>query len=158
MVDLNKLIYWLNRTCCQLDEDICINEGGCCYVAYVIAKLMCKYNIKDYYLSIINQSPKNSQFLEYNIKNHIKKDINDSLVIKDGTCNHYFITINDKRINGCGKFWNSKKLYRINLSVKPKDILWIYRNGDWSDVYDKQYNLRVYNNIENVFKKCQVQK
>ena len=54
MVDINKLIYWLNRTCKLLDDRYNINRGGCCYVAYVIAKLLDKYQVGDYYLGLIS--------------------------------------------------------------------------------------------------------
>ena len=30
MVDINKLIYWLNRTCKLLDDRYNINRGVCC--------------------------------------------------------------------------------------------------------------------------------
>lgn len=155
MVDVNRLIYWLNRACHNLDKDYCINEGGCCYVAYVIAKLMRRYDAGDYYLSIINDGLKETSQLEENTKKHIKKADDKNILIRGGTCNHYHITINNKRINGCGYFWNNKNLFRADLSIEPKDILWIYHNGYWCDTYDKKYNLRVYNVIEDIFRKCQ---
>lgn len=157
MVDIGKLVYRLNRLCTQLDNDYYINEGGCCYVAYVIAKLMNRYNINDYYLSIVNTEPKEQLFVLDNIKRRKKKDDEDHLIIKDGTCNHYFITINNKKINGCGYFWKSPKLFRMNISINPNDILWIYHNGNWCDTYDKRNNLAVYNRIEYIFKQCQKQ-
>lgn len=155
MVDINKLIYWLNRTCKSLDDRYDINRGGCCYVAYVIAKLLDKYQVKDYYLGLISDQEKYVEALEYNTRFHIKKDFPNNLMIKEGTCNHYFIILNNKRINGCMYYWGNKKVHNIKLSIKPKDILWVYRNGTWCDDYDKKYNLRIYNELESVFKKCE---
>ena len=109
MVDINKLIYWLNRTCKSLDDRYDINRGGCCYVAYVIAKLLDKYQVKDYYLGLISDQEKCIEALEYNTRFHIKKDFPNSLMIKEGTCNHYFIILNNKRINGCMYYWGNKK-------------------------------------------------
>jgi len=154
MVDVNKLIYWLNRICKELDDEYCINEGGCCYVAYVIAKFLKKYNI-EYYLSILNYEPKDPDMIIKNIQKRVKKAGEDQLIIKNGTCNHYFITIDDKKVNGCGYYWRSPKLFRMNISINPENILWIYHNGDWCSTYDKRNNLVVYNQIENIFKKCQ---
>ena len=91
MVDINKLIYWLNRTCKSLDDRYDINRGGCCYVAYVIAKLLDKYQVENYYLGLISDQEKYVEALEYNTRFHIKKDFPNSLMIKEGTCNHYFI-------------------------------------------------------------------
>ena len=51
-------------------------------------------------------------------------------------------------------YWGNKKVHNIKLSVKQKDILLVYRNGAWCDDYDKKYNLRIYNELENIFKKC----
>lgn len=155
MVDINKLIYWLNRTCKSLDDRYNINRGGCCYVAYVIAKLLDKYQVKDYYLGLISDQEKYVEALEYNTRFHIKKDVPNNIMIKEGTCNHYFIILNNKRINGCMYYWGYRKVHNIELSVKPKDILWVYRNGTWCDDYDKKYNLRIYNELENIFKKCE---
>lgn len=154
MVDVNKLIYWLNRICKELDDEYCINDGGCCYVAYVIAKFLKKYNI-EYYLSILNYEPKDPDMIIKNIQKRVKKAGEDQLIIKNGTCNHYFITIDDKKVNGCGYYWRSPKLFRMNISINPENILWIYHNGDWCSTYDKRNNLVVYNQIENIFKKCQ---
>lgn len=89
MVDINKLIYWLNRTCKSLDDRYDINRGGCCYVAYVIAKLLDKYQVEDYYLGLISDQEKYVEALEYNTRFHIKKDFQNNLMIKEGTCNHY---------------------------------------------------------------------
>lgn len=155
MVDINKLIYWLNRTCKSLDDRFDINRGGCCYVAYVIAKLLDKYQEEDYYLGLISYQTKNIEALEYNTRFHIKKDVPNNIMIKEGTCNHYFIKLNNKRINGCMYYWGHRKVYNFELSIKPKDILWVYRNGVWCDDYDKKYNLRIYNELESVFKKCE---
>ena len=71
---------------------------------------------------MISDQEKYIEALEYNTRFHIKKDFPNSLMIKEGTCNHYFIILNNKRINGCMYYWEHRKVHNIKLYVKPKDI------------------------------------
>lgn len=44
-MNLQELTHSLNQLCKVLESSFFVNEGGCCYIAYVIAKNLEKLNI-----------------------------------------------------------------------------------------------------------------
>lgn len=145
-MDIQKLENLLK----SLDNKFYINEGGCCYVAYIIAKYLDKLNIP-YSLIIYNRvkiSLSNKDVI-YNIKNNI-----GNYPIRFHTCNHYTLKIGNIIIN-------TSQGYRYSYELKNithKDIRMIYNRGCWNPTYRIRHNENVRKSIHNFFKPYEKEK
>lgn len=132
MRNLKELVETLDSVCKYLDSKYEINNGGCCYVAYIIASFLDKYNIS-YSLEIESDSEVN----EFNYQ--------------DETFYHYYLKVN--------KFGYVNKLefeeeYHFSLdNVNSENIKQLYDNGFWNDDYDISNNRKVKRKIYSIFKK-----
>lgn len=144
---LKDFLIELNKLCESLDKTYNINNGGCCFVAYIIAKNLDKFKIK-YFFSISDYDEKIKEEVNKEITTMTKNNTNTSSVTGDYTCKHYFIKVNGRYINPLKD--TCKKYFFANIS--PKKIKWIYDNGNWNDCYKKRNNCIIRKAINNFFK------
>ena len=142
----------LNKFFENLNYKYKINYGGCCYVAYLIArelekrhikyKLMCEY---ENYGKIYNLKHECS-ILKYNLKNRLSIDNNTT--INFGM--HIFIKVNKYLINK-GDIVNDSKVVCIP-NVNSVDIYNAYNNIEWNYRFNTFYKNTIKNRIVNKFK------
>lgn len=109
----------LNKLCLFLDDTYNINSGGCCLIAYLLAKLLNSDNVE--YAIVVFEGDNKKQELVSTFKELIKSH------------EHYALKVGDKYIN-VGEF--GKTAHRTFNDVKVKDIYNHYKNGDWNECYD----------------------
>lgn len=152
-LNVHKLVLLLNDLCDTLRSDYDINCGGCCFVAYEIAKHLDRLNIK-YNLIIASYD---SLYIEKVNQEISTKRINlqdSESVSGTNTRSHYYIEICGGGFVNPGSFreysyYNNYKISNIN----HKNIKWIYKYGDWNDYYDCSNNQIVKKTISHYFKK-----
>ena len=111
----------LNNLCTYLNDQYYINSGGCCYVAYLIAKLL-EHDGFEYKVIVWNTEPI--------CEKHFS----------DFTCNHFHYSLK------LGKYYinnmkNSGRLYRRTFSkVTSEELLDHYDWYSWNDTYDTSEN------------------
>lgn len=138
---LHQLVRRLNSLCTFLDDSYDINHGGCCLIAYFIAKHLDLLNIK-YDLIICDLEEENVISINNNIKNNI--------IETDLTCNHYYLKIIDtnESINE-GTF--DDRYYKYNVSIDNCEVIKkIYEFGDWNEQYNNEYS-KIIDSIINSF-------
>lgn len=106
---------FLNQLCKFLDETYCINYGGCCFVASIIARLLEKDNIN---YSVVVYECEYDDF--YNI---------------DCAQYHYAIKVNDIIINGY-----EDEEYSIFNNVSARDLKEHYNECYWNSEYYTKHN------------------
>lgn len=109
----------LDSICNTLNTIYDINNGGCCYIAYVIAEILEKENIQ--FLVMVDADDCLENFKDYNDVHHIWIQTEDS---------GYKIDINKGG-------WESGYDY---CYVTSKDILDMYNKGEWNDMYNASKN------------------
>ena len=117
----------LNEICDELDYKYNINNGGCCFVAFVLMDLLKHdgYNVKlevysCYYLDNIRSI----------------KDLHQSN-------SHYCVKIGKHRINQSNfNHYSYLNTYIIN-NINTKDLFSHYLANDWNDQYDIKHNAHV---------------
>lgn len=102
-----------------------INCGGCCYIAYCVARLLERDNIP--FLTVV-----------YNCNYDEFYDI-------DCSCYHYAILVGERIINGF-----DEDDYTTFANVTSKDLLDHYKECDWNCVYNTWYNTFLFH-IINMF-------
>lgn len=131
------LVSQLNKLCYKLNEKFEINCGGCCYVAYCIAKLLEQYNIK-FNLIVFDH--------EYDLEKY------DTLLEIPEAMAHYAIMIKNSSedVINCDDYYFDYN-YK-NFEVTSSDILeCYYENSGWNSMYDTKNNLKILNIIEEFF-------
>lgn len=129
-----KVLNQLNNFCKLLNNEYNINSGGCCYVAYVLAREFECRNIKyKFATGVIDTTFRGGDIIQVrkNIKEGYPLDSDVSASVKD----HLFIVVNDTPINK-----GIAKRYKTVAYIKSKDILNAYRDNLWNDYYDTDYN------------------
>ena len=121
----------LNKILSDIDNILDINCGGCCYIAYVIAKYCDTHNIPYYVVFTDNED------LFSNVDERIKSRSRTG-IFDDGeySCNHIYLNINNMNIN----FDTFMEYHYKSNSINSDDLLWIYKRGNWNDIYDKNNN------------------
>jgi hypothetical protein len=129
--------------CDVLESSFFINQGGCCYIAYVIAKNLEKLNIP--YKVVLCDEDIVVDEKDYYYGN-IKKRSRKGIIHYEYSFNHVYLTIDDMAINYVS-YLNDNP---IELFLNSKDLFWIYKKGDWNRVYDSKLNPKIYK-IINLF-------
>lgn len=138
-LNIHSIVADLNDLCLQLDDNFNINNGGCCYVAYEIARHLDKLGI-EYELKIYDDYNKNQEAINKEIITKHCNKCKDTSIVGLHSCNHYFLfikgagSINEEREN----FYNCNK-YSIS-NINHKHIKWVYRHGLWNDTYQVANN------------------
>ena len=118
---VNKLMASrLNNLFSFLGDIYDINSGGCCYIAYLIAKLLESDNIS-YKVVVYNRLP---------IKGRKFSKLTHN-------CNHYCISVGDYLINNDNWEASYTKFYS---KVSSDDLLQHYLKYTWNDDYDTSEN------------------
>lgn len=133
----------LDKLSQELDDKYDINSGGCCWLAYLIAKHLDRLHIS-YSLIIKDDNVRDEGELEYLILNKIKSN---EVIGRKGTCFHYAINIEGEGIvNDLDCIFD----YSIH-NITSANIKWLYRYGDWNMRYNIKYNHEVSNIVNSLF-------
>ena len=113
----------LNNLCKYLNREFSINYGGCCYVAYVIAKLLESDGI-DFKLIVYD---------EYTIREKSLREFSE---------NHYHYSISiegrfDINDDGCKR---DNSLIRNEFKARSKEMLKHYKRYEWNSCYRTRQN------------------
>lgn len=147
-LNVHSLRRSLNKLCLFLDDLYCINSGGCCYIAYIIAKHLDRLGV-GYTLSVYNFEGKDESDIIKEVTN-MSKSNNRNSVIGSHTCEHYCLSIiggghvNEGDVEGLNQ-------YNIK-GITCRNIGWIYRHGLWNKYYDTRNNKVVKGIIDSFFK------
>lgn len=144
MYSILNLINNLNKLFVKLDKRYDINCGGCCYVAYLIARELEKRELYDFKLRIYNYSLE-----DYSVDNIRFNIINnkDRLPCRNCTVYHYSIVYDQYEINE-----SDEGLDYLDIdNLSSNDIERLYHYGDWNDCYDTVNNIFVERFIKIIF-------
>ena len=131
----------LNELLDKLNKQFHINSGGCCYVAYIIARNFDKYKIK-YCLNI--ECSTESQFTQNSRENVMNKNVVTSAT-------HYYLRCNNLDINCLGSVFRVISI--SNKFIQSEHIKGIYDNCHWNDYYNTSNNKTIKNIIYDFFRK-----
>ena len=133
---LIKFVYKLKKLVTFIDNAYDINNGGCCYLSYIIAKQLEKYNIP-YLVGITNYGDFDISEIKSNIN---KRSRNGVFSFDDYGCNHISIKIDHLDVNAIED--DTSDVEYINLT--SKDLHWLYnkglKNSDWNTTYNTDNN------------------
>lgn len=141
----------LNCLCNCLDELYYINDGGCCFVASLIALHLDKLGV-GYELAIFDEESKDSTSINYEVLSMSRMKGSRNSILGEHTCSHYCICIDGAGIvNGVSYDWpiNTYKIPGVTF----RNIKWVYKNGSWNDCYSTNNNKIVKNIINSFFRK-----
>lgn len=127
----------LNSLCKNLDEFFDINYGGCCYVAYCIARLLEKDNF-NFSLVVFDKRYELKKFVELS-------DLPEPM-------DHYAIIIESDDASICINCDedNYDDFYQ-DFRVSSKNILDYYLNNRWNSCYNTVNNVYIKSLIERVY-------
>ena len=132
---LIKFVYKLKKLVTFIDNTYSINEGGCCYLSYIVAKQLEKHNIP-YLVGITSYGDFDISEIKSNIN---KRSRNGVFSFDDYGCNHISIKIGHLDVN---VIEDINDVEYINLT--SKDLYWLYnkgiKNGDWNTTYNTDNN------------------
>lgn len=148
-LNVHKLVDSLNKLCITLEDNYDINCGGCCYVAYEIAKHLDRLNIR-YQLAIANYSYLKKSAINTEIRSKRRNAKDTESVTGFNTCSHYFIKIDGGGGVNQGS-WKDCPVYLVT-EINHRNIQWIYRMGSWNDMYEKHHNKHIKKLISSHFK------
>lgn len=127
-LNVHKLVENLNELCQTLTDEYSINYGGCCYVAYEIAKHLDRFHIS-YELRVLNDYPislgKSNRELD--------------LISGSNVCCHYYLVIHGGGSVNRGSFGSRYHTYVIT-GINHRNLNWIYRISNWNSVYKRKNN------------------
>lgn len=124
-----KRLKLLNELLDSLNSKYRINEGGCCYVAYIIARNLKKLNI-DFNIMFTDSEPLDIR----NIHN------NESV---------YHVYLHIPYIGDVNPMY-SEYNKKFNLSIK--ELLVYYNNSIWNNTYNPEFNNCINKQINKFFK------
>lgn len=136
-LNVHKLVENLNELCDALIDEFDINCGGCCYVAYEIAKHLDRFHI-DYELHIANDCPLNQEKINKEVRSK-RQGVGFGSVTGDFTCCHYFLAVKGGGLVNGGNPYDGHRIYVIT-GINHRNLNWIYRNSCWNSVYKRKNN------------------
>jgi len=142
----------LETLCKKLNQDYCINFGGCCFLSFVIANNLDKLGIK-YNLVVYHDEKKNILGIAHEVVTmNYRSGLNS--ITKGNTCYHYTL-----QIIGAGIINKMSSQYTyIIQDISAINIYWIYKTGDWNKNYNVNHNKNVSTLINNFFNKIKNEK
>ena len=108
-----------------LAENLWINNGGCCFIAYVVAKNLEKRNIP-YSLMV------------YDYEDYSYEEVSDTLFVK--SFNHYAIKTEYGIINGDSQCEDPDCQSYEFTDFDSESIYNLYKRNDWNSDYDTDEN------------------
>lgn len=136
-LNVHKLVESLNNLCDALIDQYGINYGGCCYVAYEIAKHLDRFHI-DYELRILNDYPLDQERINREVQNK-HRGVGFGSVTGENTCCHYYLVIKGGGPVNRGSPCAGCRTYVIT-GINHRNLNWIYRTSHWNFVYKKENN------------------
>lgn len=146
LVNVHDLKHSLDCLCSYLDKLYSINSGGCCYIAYLIACHLDKLKVK-YDLVIYDYKRKDEACINSEVQNMC---LPNSVTGKQ-TCEHYCISISGGGVVNKGDVTGLKKY--IVKGITNKNLKWLYKNGYWNRMYNRDNNKCVKGMINSFFSK-----
>lgn len=148
-LNVHSLRYSLNCMCDFLNQVYFINDGGCCFVASLIAFHLDRLGVK-YKLIVFDNEEKDYVSIQYEVLNMSKMKGTKCSISGNNTCSHYSIYIDGAgAINSNSYYDRDLKSYKIP-GVNSKHIRWIYKHGSWNSEYNT-YNNKIVKGIINSF-------
>ena len=130
--DSELLARALDKVCIQLDDKYDINNGGCCYIAYLVCKLLKQDGF----------NPK-LMIYDFELDDNINS-INDLYFAH----NHYCIKLGNVTINES----DFDDLESVELDkIQPIDILKHYQDETWNNEYRTSNNAKVAQILRNKY-------
>lgn len=120
----------LNKLCKFLDDEYDINAGGCCYIAYCLARLLSRDKFK---------------FKVIIYEDYILEDRFSEVI---GSYWHYAIGIGEYTINSCDCDDDDNFCKNVYTGVKASEILTHYQNGSWNNCYNSRKNSFIFKTIK----------
>ena len=131
---LIKFVYKLKKLVTFIDDAYDINNGGCCYLSYLLAKQLEKHNIP-FLVGISWETDCSIDEIKNNISNRSKDG-----VFSDDDYGCYHISIQIERVD-INSLYCSDTEY---ISLASKDLHWLYnkglKNSDWNTTYNTDNN------------------
>ena len=150
-LNVHSIARQLNKLCQKLSEEYNINSGGCCFIAYEIAKHFDRLGLK-YELRIYDGYDKNQEAINSEVKGKYKNNSYSESVVGNYSCTHYFLWLNGAgAINEETDYFKDWKAYSI-ANINHTHIRWIYRISLWNDEYDISNNPKIKKIINSYFK------
>lgn len=147
-LNVHNLLKLLNELCNELSKSYFINEGGCCFVTYLIANHLERLGIK-YKLLIFDDTIKNLKEIQNEISFKSKNFKVKDTVIGNGTCLHYTLYIDGAGALNSSEFSDCYK-YCIK-NINSNHIKWIYKFGNWNEIYKRKNNKFIRNTFKTFF-------
>lgn len=145
-INVHSLKYSLDQLCQCLDSLYDINNGGCCYIAYLIACHLDKLKVK-YDLVIYDYEEKD----EDHVNNEVCNMCFPNSITGNQTCTHYCISISGGGIINEGDVTGLSKC--LVKGITSKNLKWLYKHGSWNEVYNRGDNKYVKGMINLFFSK-----
>lgn len=136
-LNVHKLVKNLNELCDILIDEYNINCGGCCYVAYEIAKHLDRFHI-DYELHVLNDCPLNPERINKEVRSK-RHDVGFGSVTGDNTCCHYYLVVKGGGPVNRGNPYDGYRSYVIT-KINHRNLNWLYRTSWWNSVYKYKNN------------------
>lgn len=149
-LNCHSLLRNLNSLCKFLDETYCVNLGGCCFLASLIAKHLDRLHIK-YDLVIYDDCARDRLRIEHEVMACRKNRGLSNSVTGNYSCNHYCLRLRGAGVINGDDDYGRKHQYIIP-DVSCKNIRWIYKNSEWNDCYEVQHNKTIKNIVKEFFK------
>ena len=147
-LNVHSLQRSLNNLCLQLNNKYLINNGGCCFVAYLIAFHLDRLGLR-YKLLIITNEFKDDISISSEVHSRVRNNSRRTSIVGSGTCNHYALYLEGGGTINVGGFSTFLNKYLIE-DVNSSDIKWIYRSGRWNPEYNV-HNNRIIRKTFNAF-------
>ena len=142
----------LNKLCSRLSSDYDINLGGCCFVAYEIAKHFDRLRLK-YELRVYDNCGKDRQAINNEVRSKHRNNVNSKSVTGYNSCCHYFLWLEGAGcINHDPDYFKGFESYSIT-KINHTNIRWIYKVSKWNDCYDVRNNIKIKRIINSYFKR-----
>lgn len=138
-LNVHSLQRLLNNLCLQLDKKYLINNGGCCFVAYLIALHLDRLGLK-YKLLIFTNVLKDEISISYEVHSKVKNNSRRTSIVGSGTCDHYAIYLEGGGVINAGGFNSLLNKYIIE-DITSSDVKWVYRSGVWNPEYNVHNNI-----------------
>lgn len=139
-LNVHKLVKNLNELCENLQDKYHINWGGCCFIAYEIAKHLDRLEI-EYSLHIMNDYCLRDPNIAKEIRSkQMNKQGGSNSVAGDNTCCHYYLFIYGGGSVNLGPFSADDYYVYTVTEINHKNINWLYRNSSWNSAYDTRHN------------------
>ena len=134
--NLKVLSHQLDKLCKFLDELYDINCGGCCYLAYCLAKLLDSDNL-EYQVVVVSDNC---------------EELMDCETLSDipCSCTHYGIYVDGEYINIDDSDLENDYVNHF-INVTPDEIKEHYKFGDWNDCYDIDKNDLIWETLKTFY-------